>query len=116
MSGTPAERLLRATLWSFGVRFRTQEAVLDASPSIVVTDCKVAVFVDDCLISRCPWHHPLKKMPKLWKTLNDRDARLRHDGWTVIRVWQHEVESTPRMIAARITMAIKTARKQVNVA
>jgi DNA mismatch endonuclease (patch repair protein) len=111
MSGTAAERLLRATLWEFGVRFRTQEDVLDAFPSLTVPDCKVAVFVDDCLDSRCPWHYPKKKSPRLWKLLNDRDAKLRRAGWTVIRVWQHEVENTPRLIAGRISLVIKTARR-----
>lgn len=104
--GTPAERLLRATLWEFGVRFRTQE------DAIVVNDSRVAVFVDDCFNSRCPLHFPKKKSAaSIWKRLNARDAKLRREGWMVIRVWQHEVEATPRVIAGRITMAIGTARK-----
>jgi len=110
MPATSAEKLLRATLWEFGVRFRTNERVLGTQPTVVVLNCKVAVFVEGCEESQCPWHHPKKKSAALWKRLNDRDAKLRRDGWTVVRVWQHEVEDTPRMVGSRIALVVRTVK------
>ena len=86
------------------MRFRMQE---DA----IVTDPKVVIFVDDCTTARCPLHAPKKSSARMRKKLNALDAKLRRDGWMVIRVWQHEVEAAPRTVAGRISMAIKTAQK-----
>lgn len=111
MPSKAAEKLLRATLWEFGVRFRTQGQVLGVTPSLVVANVQVAVFVDDCFESRCPWHFPERNSPRYWKRLMERDFKLRKAGWIVVRVWQHEVEETPRIVAGRICMVIRAARK-----
>ena len=110
MAVASVEKLLRATLWEFGVRVRTSERVLNFLPSFIIQSCKVAVFVDGCDESHCPWHYKRKKSAALWKRLNDRDARLRKAGWAVVRVWQHEVEDTPRLAAGRIAMVVRTSR------
>jgi DNA mismatch endonuclease (patch repair protein) len=112
MSATSAEKLLRATLWEFGVRFRANERVLNSTPSFVIASCKIAVFVDGCEESHCPWHGPKRKSTAaLWKRLNDRDAKLRKEGWAVVRIWQHEIENTPRMAAGRIAMVVRTVKE-----
>ncbi len=114
MSAMTAEKLLRANLWEFGVRFRPPERVRNYMPSFVVASCKVAGCVDGCAESHCPWHGPKRKStPTLWKKLNDRDAKLRKAGWTVVRIWQHEIENTPRMAAGRIAMIVRTVKEML---
>jgi DNA mismatch endonuclease (patch repair protein) len=70
-------------------------------PDFVFAGCKVAVFVDGAF-----WHgHPTRaKIPKTrrawWlakiegnKARDRRQNRLlRKHGWTVVRIWQHELE------------------------
>jgi len=111
MTVKSAERLLRTALREFEVRFQVNEKVLGSSPSLVQHTYKVAIFVDGCQESYCPWHCAKKRPVTLWKRLNDRDARLRKEGWTVVRVWQHEVEAAPKMAAGRIAMIVRTVRE-----
>lgn len=114
MPSIAAEKMLRATLWEFGVRFRTNEEVLGAIPSITVPNCKVAIFVLDCYEDRCPWHFPNRPNTRYFKALDARDAKLKKADWTVLRVWQHEIQDTPRIVAGRISMVIRTLRKILN--
>jgi DNA mismatch endonuclease (patch repair protein) len=101
---TEPERLLRSELHRRGLRYRTdlrfraQERYV--RPDIVFTRARVAVFVDGCFWHRCPEHgsNPRSNIgfwqAKFEATLRrDRaDATaLRDAGWTVIRVWEHEL-------------------------
>jgi DNA mismatch endonuclease (patch repair protein) len=60
---------------------------------------RVAVFVDGCFWHGCPQHATWpKENAEWWRTKieenrsrdRDTDARLRSDGWQVVRVWEHE--------------------------
>jgi DNA mismatch endonuclease (patch repair protein) len=65
----------------------------------VFTRSKVAVFIDGCFWHRCPDHARTPRrnlaywIPKLQANV-DRDQRVEaalvSDGWTVVRVWEHE--------------------------
>jgi DNA mismatch endonuclease (patch repair protein) len=82
---------------------------------------KVAIFVDGCF-----WHgHPSKWQPGRWRGYWDekikrnmaRDKRhnqaLREAGWTVIRVWDFEVEQDAEGAALRVKDALESARSSV---
>jgi DNA mismatch endonuclease (patch repair protein) len=100
---TSPELKLRSALHARGWRFRV-DLRIDASgakprPDVVFTRRRVAVFVDGCFWHGCPDHSKVPKSnvdywrPKLARNAaRDRlnDAALRADGWTVVRVWEHE--------------------------
>jgi DNA mismatch endonuclease (patch repair protein) len=100
---TKPETVLRSALHRLGYRFR-KDLRLDLTdarvrPDIVFTARKVAVFVDGCFWHCCPEHgrQPTTNewywSPKLRRNVErDRraDAALRAEGWTVIRIWEHE--------------------------
>jgi G:T-mismatch repair DNA endonuclease (very short patch repair protein) len=111
--GTPTERLLRATLWEFGIRYRTSEKVGGISPTLTIPAYSIVVFVSDCEAQRCPWDYPKRKSPKVWKAMNDFDTSLRKEGWIVIRVWQHDVDAMPRLIAGRVAQVVRAVQKVV---
>ncbi len=59
----------------------------------------MAVYVDGCFWHRCPVHATDPKNNAQWwaeklagNVARDRDtdARLVAEGWTVVRVWEHE--------------------------
>lgn len=61
------------------------------------------MFVDGCFWHCCPLHATYPKNNAQWwadklsaNVLRDRDtdARLAEQGWTVIRIWEHEDPST----------------------
>ncbi len=109
MAGS-VEKLLRDSLRSFGVRFRTGGSVLGSTPTVSITNSMVAVFVQDCYEDRCTKHYPKRRSLKHRKALDTQEARLRKAGWVVIRVWQHEVEENPKLIAGRVSMIVRMVR------
>lgn len=100
---TKPEVLLRSALHRAGYRFRKDLNIYTSSrrvrPDIVFTARKVAVFVDGCFWHCCPQHGRQPAVnsgywsPKLQRNAErDRlaDAALESDGWTVVRIWEHE--------------------------
>lgn len=109
---TEPEIALRKALWARGLRFRVHygpEKVDIAFPSR-----KVAIFVDGCFWHGCPEHSRLPKSnkaywhPKLRRNAERdqaKEARLRAEGWEVVRVWEHEL-SDAEGVASRIAEAL----------
>ncbi|HZX02249.1 very short patch repair endonuclease [Kribbella sp.] len=100
---TKPEILLRSALHRSGYRFRKDLSVHTSSrrvrPDIVFTARKVAVFVDGCFWHCCPEHGRNPSVnsqywsPKLQRNVErDRlaDSALGADGWSVVRIWEHE--------------------------
>ena len=97
---TAPELTLRRELSKLGLRYRThygEEKIDIAFPSK-----KVAVFVDGCFWHLCPKHRGFPAsnrsywVPKLKRnTQRDKEtnARLKKAGWTVVRIWEHEVDN-----------------------
>ena len=103
-------------LWAQGLRFRRNVSTLFGKPDIAVKKRKVVVFLDSCFWHGCPEHGNLPKQnagywtPKLERNrARDRevDEHYRALGWTVIRVWEHEVKQDFEAVAAKITRALE---------
>ncbi|MBX3217143.1 MAG: very short patch repair endonuclease [Labilithrix sp.] len=99
-ANTDLEAVVRSGLHQRGLRFRKHLRSLPGSPDIVFGPAKVVVFVDGDFWHgyRFPrWRHTLSPF---WQDKIDvnrsRDkrnfARLRRQGWLVIRIWQHDVK------------------------
>jgi DNA mismatch endonuclease (patch repair protein) len=116
---TSAESALRRELHALGLRYRIHVPLLNKPrrvADISFTGPRVAVFVDGCFWHGCPSHATWPKQnAEFWHAKivanqqRDRDttARLRADGWEVIRVWSHE---TPHEAASQIAKIVR-ARK-----
>jgi DNA mismatch endonuclease, patch repair protein len=116
---TPAELALRRSLHHLGLRFRVQvkiESIPRRTIDIAFPRSSVAVFVDGCYWHGCPVHGSLPKSNRPWwrdKIAQNKrrdkhtSAVLAHDGWKVIRVWEHEA-ATPA--ARRIALAVRRFR------
>jgi DNA mismatch endonuclease (patch repair protein) len=99
--GTKPELLLRRLVRAASGRsLRYNVRTLPGSPDVVVHSLKIVIFAEGCLWHRCPVHF---RMPKsnvaFWEekirknVLRDRKNRaaLRLAGWTVWRVWEHDL-------------------------
>lgn len=107
---TSIEVRVRSQLHRKGYRFRKHVANLVGKPDIVFTKAKLAIFIDGDF-----WHgYRLEswenKLSQFWRhkiqSTRKRDARnrsrLRALGWTVLRIWQHEIEKDFDSCIARI--------------
>lgn len=110
---TGPERTLRAMLHARGLRYRLENRNLPGSPDMANRSRKWAAFVNGCF-----WHHhkacKRATIPKgnrqFWLTKfadnRKRDARairkLRAMGYSVLLVWQCEIESEPDRVFARL--------------
>lgn len=96
---TAVERLVFSYLRRKKIYFQKHYARVAGSPDVAVPSRKIAVFVDGDF-----WHgrDAKKRMPKLnawWRAKIARNmardratrARLRKDGWSVLRVWEKEL-------------------------
>ena len=113
---TGTERALRSELHARGLRFRLHRRLLKGlrrEADLVFPRARVAVFVDGCFWHGCPEHATWpRNNAAFWREKietnvardRDTDARLAAEGWTVIRVWEHEA---PAEAAKRIEAAVR---------
>jgi DNA mismatch endonuclease (patch repair protein) len=112
---TRLEMRVRSVLHKRGLRFRKHVKGLPGRPDIVFSRARVAVFIDGDF-----WHgyrYPSweNKMSHFWRKKisknRERDARnhrrLRQAGWTVIRLWQHEIQKDFESCIEHIASAVR---------
>jgi len=72
---------------------------------------KVAVFIDGCFWHKCPrCYKPPKSNKKYWKAKIERNTKrdrhvnrkMKKDGWTVIRFWEHQVKENKSYVLKKI--------------
>jgi DNA mismatch endonuclease (patch repair protein) len=107
---TKPETALRSALWKLGLRFR-KSTRLRGKPDILFPRERVVVFVDGCFWHRCPEHQtkPASNADFWDRKLSENvardrriDALLEADMWTVVRVWEHEVERGLEFVTQRV--------------
>jgi DNA mismatch endonuclease (patch repair protein) len=98
-------------------RFETHVRELPGRPDFVFRRARVAVFVDGDFWHGWKFESWRLKLSEKWETKiksnMTRDARnrakLRRSGWTVIRIWEHQIKRNPDACLHRI-LAILDAR------
>lgn len=103
--GTSLERRLSSILARMGLRgWKKNVADIVGKPDVVFPAERVAIFIDGCFWHGCPYCR--REMPRTnrayWRRKIDRNVRLakssnrrlRAKGWTVVRIWEHELRNT----------------------
>jgi DNA mismatch endonuclease (patch repair protein) len=115
------EKRLRAALMRSKIRgWRVQARDLPGIPDFVFEKKQLAVFVDGCFWHGCPrcYRRPHSSR-KYWDekvNLNKiRDgrisAKLRRNGWSVLRIWEHTLSDTKKVVA-RIKVKLNVSTKK----
>jgi DNA mismatch endonuclease (patch repair protein) len=123
-SGTAPELALRRALFARGLRYRVDVAPLPAlrrKADVVFARARLAVFVDGCFWHGCPehgrrrhevngWYWPAKIERNRFRD-GETDKALAAAGWSVLRVWEHELSSSgPDAVADRVRAMVAAAR------
>ncbi len=105
------ELALAKLLRKHGITGWRRNQKMFGKPDFVFRRQRLAVFVDGCFWHACPKH---ANMPannrQFWKrklTANiarDRlvNRTLRHAGWTIVRIWEHDLTKHPSHCLRRI--------------
>jgi DNA mismatch endonuclease (patch repair protein) len=115
---TPCELAIRSLVHQMGLRYRVDWKVPDSRTraDLAFVSARVLVFVDGCFWHGCPKHATWPKANADWWRVKlegnvrrdaDATARLRRDGWTVLRFWEHE---EPVRAATRIAAVLARQR------
>ena len=112
------EGALRFRLVRAGIRgWRLCSSDVLGKPDFVFSVERVVVFVDGCYWHGCPrCYRPPASNIGYWAAKFSRNKRrdravtrsLRSDGWSVIRIWEHEVEKSPDKVVDRIKVLLVT--------
>lgn len=112
---TAPEVALRRALHAAGARFRLHPRLAKGcTPDLVLPRHRLAVFVDGCFFHGCPTHGRKKAWSgpnaALWEEKMRRNAQrdvastalAAGLGWTVVRIWEHEVTASPTAAASAV--------------
>jgi DNA mismatch endonuclease (patch repair protein) len=89
---------------------------LPGRPDFTFRKQRVVVFIDGCYWHRCPtcnWTPTSNTdywLPKLERNVaKDREAdrQLAERGWTVVRIWEHELRHNPKAVISRIQALLR---------
>jgi len=113
---TRPELTMRRLLHARGLRYRKHERTLPGHPDLVFSGPRVAVFIDGDFWHGWKFSLWKEKLGPYWQPKiagnMQRDARnfrrLRQDGWTVIRLWEHDIERNPSECADRVERAVRS--------
>lgn len=121
---TGPERLMAGILREVGEPFTEQDRSLPGRPDFVLEGRRLVVFVDGDFWHGwkfAEWKHKLA--PK-WRTKiaanirRDRRNRaaLRVDGWTVMRVWEHQLKRSPAQVRKRVRARLRHIERTTGLA
>ncbi len=112
---TKQERLVFRFLRENGVYFQRHYSKVIGCPDIALPSKKKAVFIDGDF-----WHgweliHEKRIFPEYWREKimrnMDRDVRnrrtLRRKGWSVLRVWEHQLKADEDKALKKILIFLK---------
>jgi len=117
---TGPEREICSRLLALGLRFKCHPKEFPGRPDVLFRDAQLAIFIDGDFWHGWRfslWRHKLSERWALKIESNRRRdqrnmRRLPHLGWTVLRIWEHQVEQDAPKCVERILRALKKARKK----
>lgn len=116
--GTGPENRFRSAVHRLGLRFRKNVRPVEelrCKADIVFRRARLCVFLDGCFWHACPVHFECPRTHSPWwrEKINETVARdlrqsrlLRQRGWTVLRFWEHELNSNMNRCVRRLLRAL----------
>lgn len=118
---TKIEVKLRHELYKRGIRYRKNVKDIYGRPDIAIKKYKIAIFCDGDFWHGYDWENrrnSIKTNIEFWTRKIERNIEkdvevnhvLKYMGYTVIRVWEHEIDNNVEAIADMIEQEIKSKK------
>ncbi len=115
---TKVELAVRKELHRRGYRFRVNAAWLAGKPDVVFTKIRLAIFIDGDFWHGWKFDQWSHKLAPYWREKISgnkardlrRTASLRREGWTVMRIWEHDVKKSLERCTERIAAKVDQLR------
>lgn len=113
---TKVEMLVFSGLRKRKIYFQKHYKRAAGNPDIALPKKKIAVFIDgdfwhgyqfSKLKKRLPKKYWLKKIEDNIKRDRKNRAKLKREGWKVLRVWEHEIQKNPEKAIGKIVKFLK---------
>jgi len=112
---TKPELTIRRLAHARGLRYRKHARDLPGKPDLIFSRSRVAVFVDGDFWHGWKFDEWRDGLAPYWMSKIERNVErdrrnfetLRGMGWTVIRIWEHDVEADPSGCVDRIEHAVR---------
>jgi DNA mismatch endonuclease, patch repair protein len=117
---TRCEVALRRALWAAGCRYRKDVAELPGRPDIVFVGPRIAVFCDGDFWHGRDWETRRQRLrrgsnSRYWVAKIQRNIErdwqntmaLMEMGWTVVRVWESQIQSDLEAVVQAILAALR---------
>jgi DNA mismatch endonuclease (patch repair protein) len=118
---TKIENRVTKALWNRGFRIRKNVKDLFGKPDIAIKKYKAVIFIDSCFWHGCDIHGHIPKSNELYwlkKIIRNkqRDAEVTKyyfsQGWSIIRVWEHDIKNDFEDTISRISAFIQICKKK----
>lgn len=115
---TRIEVAVRRALTARGLKYRKNVMTLPGRPDIVFPSARLIVFIDGDFwhgFRYLQWKH---RLSPFWQQKVERNrardlrnfAKLRRQGWRVMRIWEHQVKCDLAGCVQRITTRLEGSR------
>lgn len=120
-SQSQLENIVTKELWKRGVRFRKNVKSLFGKPDIAIQKYKIVIFIDSCFWHACPIHgNRPKSNQEYWDAKLARNKKRDSDvnqyyverGWSVKRIWEHEIKEDLEKAIEDIIRFINNAKSK----
>jgi len=86
------------------------------NPDFVITRKKIAIFCDGDFWHGYRYYEKKRLSKKFWRDKIERNMRrdivvsrkLRYEGWSVLRCWEHDINRNPEKCMRKITRKIQS--------
>lgn len=112
--GTKIEMKMKDLLSANGYEFIEQPKII-GSPDFLITKKRMIIFCDGDFWHGYKFDEKKKPSGTYWKTKIQNNMRrdkrisrnLRSDGWTVIRLWEHDINKRPEYCMNKISRSFE---------
>ena len=98
-TNTKIDLKMKKTLGELKIKYEMYPK-MSGSPDFIIKRHKIAIFCDGDFWHGYKYHEKKKPSKKFWREKIENNmkrdrrtsARLRRDGWSVLRFWEHDIE------------------------